>query len=415
VYGGSFLNTTALFLANVLVARSLTIDAMGVFTIALLTLGAVSEMSDIGLNAALTRFIPVFTKELGQVKLRWLFQTVRRFRIGFSFAITILGVLLAPWIAQFLFLRPEVTSALQWSFLGVGGVVMLGFAITYFQASQRFLLSSVFNAVKGISRLLFVSVIFFFGNPTVPLFLAGFIFLPWVLALAAYACIPRSLRQEKTILPHEEKKHLQATLFRFSSFMTVWSVVAIIASRVDQIMISRLMTLGDVALYGVAMQCTIALSLFSQAITTVLAPRMNRFQTTSELVVSLRKTLRLLFPALLCLACVLYPTKWLLPLFFGEEYRSAMTIYLWLMYSVLGSMIGIPFSIILAYYHKTNIMAYGAIGQLIVTVLLNMWLIRVYGLVGAGVTFTLVMVCNQVFVIAWALHFLRTKPLPPSL
>lgn len=409
VYSGSFLNAAALFLSNIFIARSLSIEAMGGFTIALLTLGAVTEMSDIGLNAGLTRFVPAFEKEPSSGKLQWLFCTVKRFRVIFSVVITMLGLIFSPAIATYVYGRPEVTDMLRLSFFGVGGVIILGFVITYFQASQRFILSSSFNAIKGISRLAFVSIFFFFGTPSLSIFLIGFITLPWILAFIAYKFIPISLRQGNIALPPEEQKQLRAQLFRFSSFMTLWSVIAIIASRVDQVMISRLMTLRDVALYGVAMQCTLVFSLLSQAIATVLAPRMNRFETTDMLRSSLRKTLSILVPILFFLACVLYPTKWLVPVFFGEEYRSAMGIYVWLMYSVLLGMVGIPFSIILSYFHKTNIIAYGALIQLVLTIVCNTFLISTYGLIGAGITFALVVLFSQLYTIICAMYYLKKK------
>ncbi len=409
VYGGSFINSAALFLANVIVARLLSVESMGVFTIALLTLGAVTEMSDVGLNAGLTRFVPVFEVHQSRAKLQWLFHTVRRFRIWFSIGITSVGCIFSSAIAEHIFHRPEIASMLRISFLGVGGVILLGFAVTYLQASQRFVLSSTFNAVKGISRLLFVLALYVYGNTSVLVLLAGYILLPWALAVIAYSFIPQEVRKQIPSLDISEVQTLRSELFHFSSFMTLWSVVAIIASRVDQVMISRYMTLEDVALYGVAMQCTLGLSLLSQAITTVLAPRLHRLESFSDVQKLIRKTFLCLCPLLGVLFCIIYPTQWLLPIFFGESYRSAMHVYLWLMYSMAFTFISIPFYLLLTYFRKTHIIAYSALFQLALVIVLNTSLIPRFGLIGAGMTFALVTFLVQLYTMSFALYYYRVS------
>ena len=159
VYLGALLNGVSLFLINVALGRSLDKEWFAVFSLSVLALSTVAEMSDFGLNGGLLRFAPYYIGRGEENKLKQLLKIVWRWRIWLSIVLTFGGIIFSYPIARHIFNQPVLTGYLAFSFLGVGGVVLLGFVSAYLQASRRFFYNSAIQGLKGLLRLLIIIIL----------------------------------------------------------------------------------------------------------------------------------------------------------------------------------------------------------------------------------------------------------------
>lgn len=407
VYFGSMVNGVSLFLINLILARVLEKDWFAIFSLAILALSTAAEMSDFGLNGGLLRFAPAYLASGEENKLKQLVKTIWRWRLWLSIVLTVGGIILAYPISQYIFKQPALTNYFAFSFLGIGGVILLGFVSAYLQANQKFFQNSLIQVVKGLSRLILVLILIWLGVRNLYVFLGIYILIPWILFFFARGYLPKEFT--KVVIEAEVKKSLNKQLAHFSFWLTIWSLSAIVSSRVDQVMLSYLLGLKDVALYAVAFQFVYLYSLAAQAISSVLLPKINQLQSKEEIVLFVKKVFHWLIPIIVLGLIVVYPSQYVIEWLFGQKYVAAMPIYLVLSWSMLFSLISIPLSLVITVYNKTQLVAFSGFLQLIINVGLNFLLIPKFGALGAAITFSLGIIFSLVYNIICSIYLFKKK------
>lgn len=407
VYAGSLLNGVSLFAINIILGRILDKDAFGIFSLSILALSTVAEMSDFGLNGGLLRFAPYYIKNNEDNKLKQLVKTIWSWRVWLSVILTIGGIILSPFIAKYIFNRPEITYYLIFSFVGIGGVILLGFVTTFLQAKENFFYNATLQSLKGLLRLILVVGFYLAGVRSIFVFLSVYISIPWILFLFSYKSLPENFR--KVEIEKEIKEKMNSELAKFSFWLTIWSLSAILSSRVDQAMLSHLMGLEKVAVYTMAFQFVFLYAIALQAITSVLMPKMNALKTNEEVVLFIKKVWKWILPVSLAAILLVYPSKFMISLVFGAKYLESIPVYLILSYSMLVSFIGIPLSLIITAFNKTQLVAFSGFIQLIVNFTFNLILIPRYGVIGAGITFALGIIFSFLYNSICSIYLLKFK------
>jgi len=395
VYLGAILNSMSLFLINVILSRSFEKEWFATFSLSILALGTIAEMSDLGLNGSLLRFVPFYKQSNEPEKLKQVIRTIWRWRVWLSIILTLGGIVLSYPIAKYVFNQPQITNYLAFSLLGIGGVVLLGFVSTYLQANQQFFKNSLIQSLKGLSRLALTAIFIFSGFNDIYLFLLVYISIPWILLAFYYHILPHDLN--KIQIEAEVKEKLHGQIANFSFWLTIWSLSAILASRVDQIMLSNLLGLEKVAIYTIAFQFIYLYSMASQSITSVLMPKYNSLRSKAEIIALTKKLMKWLIPATLILFLVIPPSRYLITLVFGDKYIDSMPVYLVLSYSMALNLFNIPLSLILTTFNRTKLIAISGFIQLIINAGLNLLLIPKFGVIGASLTFGLGIIFSIVY------------------
>lgn len=407
VYVGALINGVSLFSINILLGRYLDKDLFGIFALSILVLSTVAEMSDFGLNAGLLRFVPFYLRSGEESKLKQLVKTIWQWRIYLSLVLTVGGVVLSSVIAKYIFSRPEIASYVAVSFLGIGGVVLLGFTSTYLQAVSRFKYNAKLQAHKGLLRLLLVLLLVFVKVHAVLPYLIIYIAIPWLLFAVSYFVLPKNF-QAVQVEP-ETKKTINSQLARFSFWLMIWSFAAIISSRIDQVMVSRLLGLEEVAVYAMAFQFIYLYLLAIQSISAVLMPRINGLQTNQEVREFISKTWRWLIPIAVVALLLLYPSQFAIQLILGSKYNESLPVYMILSGAMIVSLLTIPLSLIITVFNRTKIVALSGLIQLFINYFGNLFLIPRYGVLGASFAFFLGVCFSFIYNLFFSFFLLNTR------
>ncbi|MBP9732056.1 MAG: oligosaccharide flippase family protein, partial [Candidatus Magasanikbacteria bacterium] len=326
VYGGSFINGLSLFAINIILARGLSVQGFAIFSLATLALATIAEMSDFGLNGGLTRFAPYYLKHGQDDKLKQLVKMIWNWRVWMSVFLTVAGVVGTDMIATYIFGQPVLSEYLRISFLGIAGVVFLGFTSTYLKASEQFRYDAVLQSLKGVLRVVVVAVLSVSGIENIGWYLLVYILVPWILFFFSYRRLPENFN--KISIDPETSVVLKKKIAQFSFWLTLWSLSAIVASRVDQVMLSYMLSLKDVALYSTAFQFVFVYSLGLQSVSAVLIPKFSSMKTKTEITEYIKKLYKFL-PLLILLLCGgIYLSQFLFPFVFGAKYVDAVPVYL---------------------------------------------------------------------------------------
>lgn len=405
VYAGSFLNGISLFLINIILGRSLEKEWFAIFSLSILTISTVAEMSDFGLNGGLLRFAPFYIKSNQIDKLKQLIKTIWQWRVLLSAVLTLGGIILSWPIAKYIFNQPQISGYLAFSFLGVGGIILLGFISAYLQAKQDFFRNAIVQTLKGVARLIIIIILLAFGINNIYALLSVYILIPWILFIANYNALPKEFY--KIAIEKNVKRELHSQLAKFSFWLTIWSLSAILASRIDQIMLSNMLGLKEVAIYAIAFQFVYLYALASQAITSVLMPKISGLATKDDLVSFSKRALKWILPAAILLSVIIYPSQYIITLIFDNKYADSIPVYLILSYSMVFGLFNIPLSLVITAFNRTKLIAFSGFIQLLINVFLNFILIPRFGVLGAGITFSFGIIVSFLYNLISSIYLIK--------
>lgn len=386
-YGGLVLGGASLFLLNVLMGRWLDPAQYGGFSIALVALNTLAELSDFGLNAALIRFASYYSAHGETGKLHLLMKMVWIWRVRLAAILTVSGIAFSRLIAQHVFNAPELGQLLALSFLGIGGVIFLGFVTTYLQATRHYTRAACLQISKGLLRLALVGGFYMAGFSSLRPAMVLYAAVPWILFTASARFLPRGFLAAD--VRDADAVAIRRQLGHFSFWIALWSFAAVVSGRVEQVFVSGLMGLSAVATYSVAYQFIQFYSVGVQAISAVTGPRIGAVRTRAELAVVSRRAFRWLSALVVLLIPFVFVSARLIPIFFGTKYAGAMPVYIVLSLGYLFYFLATPFSFVISAYNRTYLYAVCAVIQFGITVALNYLLIPRMGIQGASAAFAI--------------------------
>lgn len=407
VTAGLLINGGSLLLLNIILARILNKELFGIFSLSVLALSTMAEVSDFGLNAGLLRFGPYYISTNQTDKLKQLIKTIWRWRVILTWTLTVGGIIFSYPLAKYLFGQIALAPYLAYSFVGIGGVVLLGFLAAYLQSAQKFLYHASVQSLKGFLRLWVVLIFALFGVKNLFVYLSAYIFIPWILFLVNYGAFPKKFRE--VIIDEEIKQKLHSQLAKFSFWLTISSLMAIASGKVDQIMISHYLGLEQVAVFTVAWQLIQVFPIVTGAVTSVLMPKISSLESKIDLVLFVRRTLKWTLAGAFGLALLIYPSQYLINFLFGARYITAMPVYLISAYALLLDIVAIPFSLTITAFNRTHIAAMASFMQIFVIGISNLFLIPRYGIIGAAYTFAISTFIQVAWNIIWALYLIKKQ------
>ena len=392
---------------NIVLARALSREVFGIFSLSVLALSTAAELSDFGLNLGLLRFAPYYIATNQTEKLKQLIKTIWRWRVILTWVLTVGGIVLSYPLAKYMFGQAKVAPYLAYSFLGIGGVILLGFLATFLQAKQRFFYQASVQSLKGFLRLAIVVVLAIFGVENLFAYLSVYIFVPWILFIVNYGVFPEKFRTVE--VDGEVKKNLHSQLAKFSFWLTISSLLGIIGGKIDQVIISHYLGLEYVAVFTVAWQFLQIFMVLNGSISSVLMPKISSLKNKAELVIFVKRVFKWVLVGTIGIAFLIYPSQYLINFIFGQKYVEAMPVYLILAYSMLLNILAIPLSMTITVFNKTHIMAVAAFFQTVIFIISNLVFIPRYGIMGAAYAYVVVQVATFMWNLIWSLYLIKKK------
>ena len=359
--------------------HKMTVGVWGNWSAFLALLNIILLISDQGVNIAVKRYISAArdTDELGGiVRLTFALRLITSF--FFTFAIALLIRPLLDLLGQ-----PSYLALMQRSLLLIALYSIMEYFKYLFEALHRLRFTFVINALEHGSKLILVIALFRGGDR----FLAVVTAFTIAVAVAFVVGVILTLGTIPGIFasPAPPRKMREVYLYSFPTFLM--SIAGFISLEIDTIMLKNLGTNYETGIYAAAKQVVMFLPHLSLAFSMGAIPGLARFNEETAL------SQRGLYYQILggiagiyLLACVGVAAfaLWGMNLFFRPEYHAASRPLLVL----------IPFAIFnAATIYTGNLMVYRGLAwqrfanaglTIIANVLLNWWLIPIWGAVGAA-------------------------------
>lgn len=383
VFIGNAISAILSFAGTVLIARVLGPEVYGLIAICLAVMATISEYGDLGISASLTRLVSYHIKK-GSNHADSLLRSAFILQVSISLLLIGGGYFISPILANAFFRRPELIPLFRLTFLAISGIIIGNFVITVLQTRQKFYKMVVVQTLPNLFKIIGFAILFYlqqlFASSVLIVYILGF----YISFLIGFSLIPKSF------LRGPRNKPAFREIFHFSKWVIISVICYGLYRRIDVLMLGRFLSPDQVGVYAAVLQLTIPVAMLSSSATTVLFPKASAIGKRAQLRALFKKTMSLVLIVVIILFPFAFLGKYLIPLFYGDQYLSGAIIFPFLFLQAIVRVLRGPFNVFAYAVNKPNIYTFTDIGRIIVSAALLYVTIPRYGIIGAALTVLLV-------------------------
>ena len=386
---GFIIGKVLAFLIRIFIAQTRGPQVYGLISIGIAILDVLLVFSIVGMDSGLPRFISFYRgkKKLGQVK--GAITSSFKISIPLSIIFSIFLFIFSSNLAEF-FSKPELIYVIRIFSIALPFSVSIVLLYSIF-LGFKLIKEKVYTLEigKNLSTFLFLLLFSFISSNILGIsiaFLLGFIFSFLVGIFYLKNSVLYQLKKVKVVSVSKE-------LLSFSWPLLLVSMLSLIMSWTDVIMLGYFDTARNVGIYSAALNLCILLGIFSSGIGYIFTPIISELYSKNKMN-DIRKIYNLSTSWMFCLTLplflilILFPDN-VLSLFYGKEfvYGSSALIVLSIGF-FLSVSVGLAPNTILS-MGKPKVNMYLTFLAAICNFSLNLFLIPLYGIIGAAIAMTI--------------------------
>jgi len=374
------------FLLTLLIARYFGAEGLGEYMLAVVVFRIFTLIAKLGMDTASIRFIASFAKQKKWKSLLYFRKKVVSTLLVTSIISSSLMYFLANAIANLLNINPEYIRL--FSFF----ILPMVFFILHYQSLRGLKKIAAFSFFYRMSQAMFtiiaIIILLQYSNDSIVPFYAYATSLI-IVSILAFVVFRSALKvkTEENVEEEIEEKSLMNILAVAMPLMFAQSVQFIMAWT-DKLMIGNMMTTEDVGVYGVAFRLSMFASITLMAINSIASPKFAEMygeKNMDGLKKVAQQSTKMIFWSTLPLVILFFMFPELLLGLFGEQFKIGVYAFLLLSFGKLVSSFSGSVGNLLQMTGKQliymNVLLVGAI----INVLLNYFLIPIYGINGAAI------------------------------
>jgi len=413
VFVGFIISKFFSYLYRLFIARYFGPTDYGLFSLGLAVLGLFTTIALLGLSSAVIRYTAYYKAKNDERRVKGTITSSLKMALPFSILLSILLIILSPYLAVNLFQEQEL----------MGVLIILSFSIPF--STLFYIFVSVFvgfkrikyqvyseNIFSNLAKLIFITIFGILGF--------GVLGITWAFTLSVFLSFLVSIYFLGKVYPILKTKvvsiPLRGELLRYSLPLTFMFFMGFIILWTDTIMLGYFKSASDVGIYNAAVPTAQLLLLFPNALTCLFLPIITGLHARGKKkeLESIYKTITrwifyINFPVFLLM--ILF-SRQILNLLFGPVYISG---YMSLVILSFGFLLhkNILAIRILEMLKKTRHLMYITIICSVTNVTLNYLLIPIYGITGAAVATVATQIVMYCLLLLFSYHF--TKMIPFSM
>jgi len=258
------------FFVNVILARILGPEDIGIYFLALTVVNMVFVIGMVGMNNALIRFAARSCEKKDWPGLSGLYRSSGMIVLSVTTAVMILTLIFAPWIADAVFSKPELGWPLRLMALAVLPMNILTLHVNMLKGMQRFRSSTVMESL-AIPVIMVVLLLLF--RKVLGL---SEIVLCYISAITLVCCGSFLIWHRAYPKPEGSKGSFDRGLLMQTSLPLFGvAILNLFMNMTDTVMLGIWKDSQVIGIYGVALRLTAISSMFLLVINTIVAPRFS--------------------------------------------------------------------------------------------------------------------------------------------
>ncbi len=380
-----------------LMARFLDTSSFGIFSVAIVFVGLIADIANIGTDTGIINFVGRYIRDEKDKALQFLkLGLVTKMIV--ATIVVLVGWFTVPYVANSVLTKPELLIPLRLALIGAAATMLFSFAMSSLQAIQRFFVWGAVNIFANAGRLVLAYILFLAGTLTVVSGLDAFTITLLVGFLFSFLFLPKFLGAKNISSIYSE-------FFKYNRWIATFTLIGAFSSRLDTFLVTKYMSLSDVGIYSVALNLTSIVAQIVGAIATVVAPKLAGFETNAQAIKYLKKVQ--LFVSVLAILGILVGLPigyFVINKFYGDSYLGSFTPYVILIISQAIFLISIPVHTAVIYYFSyPKLFFYISIIHLFIIGIGGHFLINTIGITGAAIIVLIGNVSNLLIPLYWTI------------
>jgi len=372
------------FFSFLVIAKILSNDDFGRLAVIMAIITGISDISNLGMNATTIRFTAIFKAKNEIHNINTLLSTVLTNILGISVLIIIAFFLFSNYLTDILLQNQGYSSYLVLSSFGIGVALLYSFFSAVFQGLQKFNSYLYFTVILSVVKISLIFLIYFLNSFSLMNVFLIIAFTPLVSILTTKFWL-----RDYKISPLLYKRSMIKETYSFSKWIFLWSICAILQSRVSTYLLASLTTMTQVSFYDMSKKLSNIIMFGLGSYSSVLNTRLASITNKIELLDKVKKTryVTILISVVLGLSVFLFPL--VLKIFFGTKYDGAIVPLGIILFGLIFFVWTFPYNSGLYSLGKSKVFFYQALTGLAIESGLAFLLIPSYGAVGASVSFVI--------------------------
>jgi len=390
---GMVISTALTAIGTIIVARLLSPEEYGLFTIAMIPATMIGLFRDWGVNSAITRYVSFYRVNDQERRIRSTLKAGMTFAILSGLLCAVFTVGTSDLIANFIFKKPEVAPLIRISSIWVFSLALFNVGWSTLIGFEKTGLNSILLIFRSLIKSLISPFLVILGYGALGA-VTGYSFSGF---LAAILCVIFFMRSYREIEGGADSS-IKGTLFMLLSYgfpLAIGAIVSGFGNQFYRFLMSRSCSSEAIGNYGAAFNFLTAMTLLTSPIVTVLFPAFSKIDGQKEkekLAKAFRASVRysslFVVPAAMGVMVASRPLVFTL---FGEKYSQAPTflslISLGQLLCAIGALSASP---LLASQERTGEIMKANLISLAIGVPVSLFLIPSYGIYGLIATILLV-------------------------
>ncbi len=388
----------------IFLARVLRPSNFGLFSLSVMVYALVADIGNLGINTGIVNFVPKYLISDNNKSLQFLKLGLIS-KIAISIITCVIGYICAPYIANNVFNKPELTNPLRLVFYGVGNTWLFSFTTSYYQATQKFFSWGAIQIFINLVRLIAVIYLASISKLNLNTAILCFIFATLLGFMTGFINISNNFLKTKI------SKEVIKEFFQYNKWVAVSGGVSAFSSRADVFILGRLASPFAIGLYSAANQLVQVIPQLIGAIGTVVSPKYASLDSDEKMLKYFKKV-QLMVTGIAAALLISTPVvKWIIYTFFGEEYVRSYPIFFILLIAMLVFLISVPVhNAIIYYYSYPKLFSYLSIINLFVVLPSAFYLTSRYGVMATAYAVLIGNSVNFIIPTIWFIKRLKFKP-----
>lgn len=283
LFVGKTVSTVALAVSTIVVGILILQSDYGLYAISLIPATTFLIFQDWGVGPAMVKYCAQYRAENEEGYLRKIIVAGLTFEVATGVALTILSLLMAPFIASTVFGKPESTSLISLVSITILFSALFGASSSIFVGFERMELSSYTMMCQAAAQSVLAPLLVYLGyggfgaaiGYTVSIVASSIIAM-----VLLYFAIFRKLRPINK--NQSGSSQTMKMLFRYGIPLAIASILAGISTQFYSLMIASYYNTALIGNYKIATNFAILLTFFTIPISTVLFPAFSKLDPRNE-------------------------------------------------------------------------------------------------------------------------------------
>ena len=377
------------------------VKGLGIFTLSFAVVNIFILLGKGGLDTSIVKFISE-NIDSKQINIKELYLLIIKLSVPINLILILIMFVFSPYIAHNIFDNPNLTPYFQ-----LMSLVILPISLRSINA----------NALRGLKKIkiysllqnVFIHLFFIMGiflvnvfTNTIEYLILSYVFSSWLVFTISSTSWYKNMKKLTTGTTKSGIKNI----LKVSIPMLLTSSLMLVITWTDSIMLGIFCSEIEVGLYSIAMKIATSSLIILMAFSSILAPKIAQAYGNNDLILLrslIQKTNKLIITISLPTIVILITITPYLLSFFGEEFKVAYSTFLILMVGMIWKVFfGVSEFILQMTNNQRSVAVFSFIG-VIVNILLNIFLIPLYGINGAALASVISIITMQL------LFFMKVK------